>query len=640
MADSANITSNVTDASSISSNVTNAVSITSNVTQSTAVTANVITGAKGDTGATGAAGADGATGATGAAGPNTVSTSTTTNITGVLKGNGSTVSGAVANTDYQSPISLTTTGTGAATFVSNTLNIPTPSAGTGSVTSVSVTTANGVSGSVATATTTPAISLTLGAITPSSVNSVVLSGSSTPTLAVTGTTSVSGTHSGTSSGTNTGDQTTISGNAGTATTLQTARTIGTLTGDVTSAGSTFNGSANNTNATVVGKINGVALSGLATGILKNTTTTGIPSIAVAADFPTLNQNTTGTAATVTTNANLTGVITSIGNATSIASQTGTGTKFVVDTSPTIVTPTIASFTNATHNHTNAVGGGQLTATTALSTTGTPSGTTFLRGDNVWATPAGSGDMVLASVQTNTGAKTFNSGTLIAAGATSGTTTLNATAIAGTTTLTLPAATDTLVGKATTDTLTNKTLTAPVIFSPSTQQVGPTEHSLIAWSYDPMAVQSGTKWTTNGTIYLTKLHIPIAQSVTNIIFYFTAAGATLTAGQNFAGIYQSGTLLGSTADQQTNWQSSGLKTMAISGGPIAVAAGDLYIAFFGNGTTLPTMGRSGSQSSVIANVGLLATASRFGSADTGRTTTLPATLGTVAGISDTYWAAIS
>jgi len=44
----------------------------------------------------------------------------------------------------------------------------TPS-GTGTVTSVSVVTANGVSGSVATATTTPAITLTLGAITPSSV---------------------------------------------------------------------------------------------------------------------------------------------------------------------------------------------------------------------------------------------------------------------------------------------------------------------------------------------------------------------------------------------------------------------------------------------------------------------------------------
>ena len=43
------------------------------------------------------------------------------------------------------------------------------------------------------------------------------------------------------------------------------------------------------------------------------------------------------------------------------------------------------------------------------------------------------------------------------GSTSGTTTVQATAVAGTTTLTLPAATDTLVGKATTDVLTNKTI---------------------------------------------------------------------------------------------------------------------------------------------------------------------------------------
>jgi hypothetical protein len=48
------------------------------------------------------------------------------------------------------------------------------------------------------------------------------------------------------------------------------------------------------------------------------------------------------------------------------------------------------------------------------------------------------------------------------GSTSGTTTMQATAVAGTTTLTLPAATDTLVGKATTDTLTNKILTSPTI----------------------------------------------------------------------------------------------------------------------------------------------------------------------------------
>ena len=53
------------------------------------------------------------------------------------------------------------------------------------------------------------------------------------------------------------------------------------------------------------------------------------------------------------------------------------------------------------------------------------------------------------------------------GSTSGTTTVQATAIAGTNTLTLPAVSnDTLVGKATTDVLTNKTLTSPIITTPT------------------------------------------------------------------------------------------------------------------------------------------------------------------------------
>jgi hypothetical protein len=126
------------------------------------------------------------------------------------------------------------------------------------------------------------------------------------------------------------------------------------------------------------------LGALSTGIVKNTTTTGVLSIAVAADFPTLNQSTTGNAATVTTNANLTGPITSVGNATSVASQTGTGSKFVMDTSPTLVTPNLGTpsavvLTNGTGL---PIGG--------ISATGTPSGTTFLRGDGTWATATGGG----------------------------------------------------------------------------------------------------------------------------------------------------------------------------------------------------------------------------------------------------------
>ena len=53
-------------------------------------------------------------------------------------------------------------------------------------------------------------------------------------------------------------------------------------------------------------------------------------------------NITGNAATVTTNANLTGPITSVGNATAIASQTGTGSTFVMNTSPTLISPALGT----------------------------------------------------------------------------------------------------------------------------------------------------------------------------------------------------------------------------------------------------------------------------------------------------------
>jgi trimeric autotransporter adhesin len=49
--------------------------------------------------------------------------------------------------------------------------------------------------------------------------------------------------------------------------------------------------------------------------------------------------------------NLTGVITSVGPATSIASQTGTGSTFVVDTSPTLVTPVLGVATATSINGT-------------------------------------------------------------------------------------------------------------------------------------------------------------------------------------------------------------------------------------------------------------------------------------------------
>lgn len=66
----------------------------------------------------------------------------------------------------------------------------------------------------------------------------------------------------------------------------------------------------------------------------------------------LTGNITGNAATVTTNSDLTGPITSTGNTTAVASQTGTGSKFVMDTAPTLVTPVLGVATATSVNGTS------------------------------------------------------------------------------------------------------------------------------------------------------------------------------------------------------------------------------------------------------------------------------------------------
>jgi hypothetical protein len=83
-----------------------------------------------------------------------------------------------------------------------------------------------------------------------------------------------------------------------------------------------------------------------------------------------------TAGNVTTNANLTGPITSVGNATSIASQTGTGTKFVVDNTPTLITPVIGAATGTSLSVSATVTGAELLASNGLVINNMTIGTTY------------------------------------------------------------------------------------------------------------------------------------------------------------------------------------------------------------------------------------------------------------------------
>ena len=128
------------------------------------------------------------------------------------------------------------------------------------------------SGALVFASSPTLVTPTLGAATATSLNGVTLTGASTPALSVTGTASVSGS--------NTGDQTTITGNAGTATILQTARNIN---------GVSFNGSADITVPAAAGTLTGATL---ASGVTASSLTSLGTITSLTATALTVNDNTT------------------------------------------------------------------------------------------------------------------------------------------------------------------------------------------------------------------------------------------------------------------------------------------------------------------------------------------------------------
>jgi len=151
-------------------------------------------------------------------------------------------------------------------------------------------------------------SISVGTVTSvTGTSPVVSSGGNTPAISMpAATTSVSGyltstdwtTFNGKGSGTVT-SASVVSAN-GFAGTVATATTTPAITISTSITG-VLKGNATAISAATAGTDYSAGTSALGTGILKSTTTTGALTIAVAADFPTLNQNTTGTASNITGN---------------------------------------------------------------------------------------------------------------------------------------------------------------------------------------------------------------------------------------------------------------------------------------------------------------------------------------------------
>ncbi len=249
--------------------------------------------------------------ANGLAGTVATSTSTpaitlTTTITGILKGNATAISAATSGTDYSAGTSALATGIIKSTTATGALTI--------AIAGDFPTLNQDTTGNAATATALKNVRTIggvnfdgTGNIVPQTIQSVNEATDTTCfPLFINDSGSVSDQPKNNTSFTfnsNTGALGATSfvgagtGLTGTAASL-TAGTVTTnanLTGDVTSSG----------NATTVIKINGTTLSGLATGLLKNTTSTGVPSIATAGT----DYVAPGTVTSFTAQQNFTGVST-------------------------------------------------------------------------------------------------------------------------------------------------------------------------------------------------------------------------------------------------------------------------------------------------------------------------------------------
>lgn len=172
--------------------------------------------------------------------------------------------------------------------------------------------------------------------------------------------------------------------------------------------------------------------------------------------------------------------------------------------------------------------------------------------------------------------------------------------------------------------------------------GAADQGLKAWTTSSHYASGANIPGTAGVLTLARFIVRNSFTASNIIYDVGTAGATLTAGQNFVGIYNSsGTRVAVSADQSTNFATANTLITAAMTSPPVLAAGSYWVAILWNGTTGPTIFRANNTSSRALNAGTTAATSVSGTILTGQTS-LPASF-TPASITPQipyFWFAIS
>lgn len=172
---------------------------------------------------------------------------------------------------------------------------------------------------------------------------------------------------------------------------------------------------------------------------------------------------------------------------------------------------------------------------------------------------------------------------------------------------------------------------------------PNDHGFLNWSSDP---QHGAVGANPGvaSVRMVKLpRRPEVYTITNVIAFVSTAGAGLTVGQCFGGLYDSaGIRQGVTADQAANWGTTGLKIMPLTVAFPVPANADVWVALLYNGTSIQfTTTSSVAGQNDLINANLTPANARFTIGPNAQTS-LPAstTMATRTNSSQATWVAVS